>query len=305
MVMFARENYGMKFENTRPNAMDTHFSKIAKKYRQLRTTDSEPVSVIIDKIKNLNRIEAVDVGCGAGRYDLLLFKHLGEKLNLTCLDANAEMLKSLEKYLKKQDIRNFSATQSLAENMPFHNSSLDCVCTFNAVHHFSLPDFLAESARVVKSGGYIFIYTRLREQNEKNIWGLYFPGFNEKETRLYTMDMLKESIAKADGIAIESIVFFAYSRSAALEELLERAESHHYSTFSLYSPAELKEALKGFSFNISSEFEDSNRVCWFDENILFIIKKESSGTEPKITEQKASVDYLQAAAAYRPPGFVV
>ena len=253
--------------------MDRHFSKIAKKYRHLRTTDSEPISVIVDKLKNLYHVEAVDVGCGAGRYDLLLLKHLGDRLNLTCLDANAEMLKSLVKYLKEQDISNFSARQSVAENMPFKDNSLDCVCTFNAVHHFSLPGFLAESARVVNSGGYIFIYTRLREQNEKNIWGLYFPGFNEKETRLYTMDMMIESIARADGIEIESIVFFAYSRAAALEELLKRAESHHYSTFSLYSPAELEEALQTFSVKIRDQFEDPEKVHWFDENILFVIKK--------------------------------
>lgn len=271
--MSAKKNRKMASDNTVPEPVNKHFTRVAKKYRQLRITDSEPVSVIIDKLKNLDHIEAVDVGCGAGRYDLLLLKNLGDRLNLACLDANTEMLKSLEKYLKEHDISNFSARQSVAENMPFKDSTLDCVCTFNAVHHFSLPGFLTESARVVKSGGYIFIYTRLREQNEKNIWGLYFPGFNEKETRLYTLDMMKEAIAGASGIVIESIVFFAYSRAATLEELLERAESHHYSTFSLYLPAELEEALKAFSIKIQDQFEDPGKVHWFDENILFIIKK--------------------------------
>jgi ubiquinone/menaquinone biosynthesis C-methylase UbiE len=271
--MFSQNAHEMNKENITPKVMGQHFSRVAKKYRNLRTTDSEPISVIVDKLKNLEHIEAADVGCGAGRYDLLLYKHLGDKLRLTCLDANAEMLESLTRYLKEHDINNFSVKQSVAETMPFPDNSLDCICTFNAIHHFNLPRFLIESARVLKAGGYLFMYSRLREQNEKNIWGLYFPHFVEKETRLYSLDGLKQSVAAVDDFAFESIVFFAYSRMAALEELLERARSHHYSTFLLYSPEELEEALKGFSLNIKNQFEDPQQIRWFDENVLFIIRK--------------------------------
>ncbi len=271
--MAAQKSFEMEWEKPASKVMDNHFSRVAKKYRNLRTTDSEPISVIVDKLKNLDHIEAADVGCGAGRYDLLLYKHLGDKLRLTCLDANAEMLKSLTKYLKEHDISNFSAKQSVAETMPFADSVLDCICTFNAIHHFNLPRFLVESSRVLKPGGYLFMYSRLREQNEKNIWGLYFPHFIEKETRLYTLDGLKQSVAAVENLAFESIVFFAFNRLAALEELLERAKSHHYSTFSLYSPEELEEGLKGFSLNIKNQFEDPQQVRWFDENVLFIIRK--------------------------------
>jgi ubiquinone/menaquinone biosynthesis C-methylase UbiE len=271
--MVAQSIDGMGFENPLRKYFTRHFSRVAKKYRNLRTTDSEPISLIVDKLKNLDHIEAVDVGCGAGRYDLLLYKYLGDKLRLTCLDANAEMLKSLAKYFTKHDISNFFVKHSAAETMPFPDSVLDCVCTFNAIHHFHLLRFLNESARVIKSGGYLFIYTRLREQNRKNIWGQYFPQFHEKETRLYSLDVMKQSIEAVDNLIFESIVFFAYSRLAALEQLLERARSHHYSTFLFYSPEELEEALKGFSVNIKNEFEDPQQIRWFDENILFIIRK--------------------------------
>lgn len=252
-----------------------HFSSIAKKYRNLRTTDSEPISLIVNKLVNLEHIEAADVGCGAGRYDLLLYKYLGDKLQLNCLDANPEMLKALSKYLAKHKISNFSVKHSVAETMPFPDSVLDCVCTFNAIHHFDLSRFLNESARVIKSGGYLFVYTRLREQNSRNIWGQYFPQFHEKETRLYSLDEMKQSIEAIYNLTIESIVFFAYSRMAALEQLLKRAQSHHYSTFFLYSPEELREALKGFSLNIKNEFDDPQQIRWFDENILFVVRKKS------------------------------
>src|SRR4030042_388434 len=102
--MLSPNVYEMSRENIAIKAMGQHFSSIAKKYRNLRTTDSEPISVIVDKLKDLDHIELVDVGCGAGRYDLILYKYLGDKLKLTCLDVSAEMLKSLTKYLTKHDI---------------------------------------------------------------------------------------------------------------------------------------------------------------------------------------------------------
>jgi ubiquinone/menaquinone biosynthesis C-methylase UbiE len=271
--MFTENNDVFVRDKTMFESMQKHFSEIARKYRNLRTTDTEPITLIVDKLFNMESIEAVDVGCGAGRYDMLLYRYLGDRLKLTCLDANAEMIKNLSTYLARQGIRNFSVKCSTAETMPFPDNTLDSVFTFNAIHHFDLPRFLSESARVIKSGGYLFVYTRLREQNSKNIWGLYFPQFNEKETRLYSMDELKQSIGTIDDLVFESIVFFAYSRIAALEKLMTQARSHHYSTFFMYTPEELDEALKGFSSNIAKAFKDPKQVQWFDENALFIIRK--------------------------------
>ncbi len=44
-----------------------HFSRIAYKYRDLRTIDLALLSIIKNKLENLTEIEAVDVGCGAER----------------------------------------------------------------------------------------------------------------------------------------------------------------------------------------------------------------------------------------------
>jgi ubiquinone/menaquinone biosynthesis C-methylase UbiE len=219
------------------------------------------------------RINAVDVGCGAGRYDLLLLKYLGDKLRLTCLDASAEMLQELDNYLAKKNIRNFTTICSQAEKLPFPDNAMDCVATFNAVHHFHLPIFLSDSVRILKSGGYLFIYTRLREQNKRNIWGRYFPRFKQKETRLYTMEALQDSIESVPGLAVEAIVSFAYHRRSNINQLVQRARAHHYSTFYFYSPEEMEEAVRGFSQNITNHFGDTQQIQWFDENVLFIVRK--------------------------------
>ena len=204
-----------------------HFSKIARRYQYLRTTDTKPVALIAKELKELAHIEAIDVGCGTGRYDLLLCRYLGDRLQLTCCDANAAMLKTLDEYFKTNDVSNYTSIRSQAEHIPVPDSTFDSVFTFNAIHHFSLPEFLQESARILKSGRYLFIYTRLRDQNKNNIWGRYFPEFHQKETRLYTLETLKQTAASVPNLRIKSIESFKYKRIATLEQLIERARAKH------------------------------------------------------------------------------
>ncbi len=54
------------------------------------------------------------------------------------------------------------------------------------------------------------------------------------------------------------------------------AENKHYSTFSLYSEAELDKALKSFKQNIKNNFADTERVQWTDENVMIFFIKEQS-----------------------------
>ncbi len=250
-----------------------HFSKIACRYRDLRMTDLEPILFIKGKLKGRSQIRAVDVGCGAGRYDLRLFQNLGRKIYLYCIDANEEMLKRLNGLLVTRRIKNFQTIGSSAENLPLEDNSVDCVFTFNAIHHFKVRGFLRESSRILKGGGYLFVYTRLRRQNGENIWGTYFPLFNEKETRLYELNELKSLLRKTKELKIESIEYFKYARVSCLDRLIYQVENCHYSTFALYSPKEFNKAMRGFKRNIQKHFEDIKNITWFDENILLVIKK--------------------------------
>ncbi len=256
-----------------PTAIHHHFSKIAHRYRNLRTTDLEPIILIAQKLIQQSHIKAADIGCGTGRYDQLLFQYLGDKLHLSCVDANDDMLGILNTYLQEHDISNFTFINSKAESLPFPNNDLDCIYTFNAVHHFNLPNFLKESARIMKGDSYLFIYTRLPKQNMRNIWGRYFPEFCNKETRLYTMNTFMKAVADVPQFSVESIEYFKYKRISTLDQLMERVRSNHYSTFWLYSPEELQAAITGFVQNINNQYEDTDDVNWFDENIMFVIRK--------------------------------
>lgn len=252
--------------------MHNHFLHIAPQYRELRTTDLGPVLFIAKKLQDLQNIRAADIGCGAGRYSLKFVQHLGEKCHLFCIDNNREMLRHLKEYFVRNHITNFMPIRSDSHLIPLQTDSLDCVISFNAIHHFSLPVFLKEISRILKNNGKLFIYTRLHDQNAKTIWGKHFPSFNEKESRLYELDDLKSVFEKDPNLNINFIKLFEHKRVYPLEKLVEQAKNHHYSTFKFYRKKEFREALHKFVQNILSHYDDLDKITWKDQNTLLVIE---------------------------------
>jgi ubiquinone/menaquinone biosynthesis C-methylase UbiE len=257
-------------------SIERHFSTISDIYRGLRTTDLEPILHIKKELHELPMINAVDIGCGCGRYELKLLQYVGNRLNLLCLDKNKEMLAQTKVYLSRHNIENFNTIISIAENLPILSKSVDCIFTFNAIHHFNLSGFLKETSRVLKYEGILFIYTRSRSQNSHSVWGKYFPLFAEKEKRLSEIDKLKKLIEDFHCLEIKNIQLFKYPRISNLDQLIKQACNHHYSTFSLYHDSDFKKSLKKFKKNLKKNFKDLNNINWIDENVLLVIRKKGS-----------------------------
>jgi len=252
--------------------MHDHFSAIASKYRNVRTLDAKPILHIKNILKEKPKISMADIGCGDGRYSLELLKCLGDKCYLHCIDSNEKMLTYLENYLIEQNVTNFCIRPGNADKLPLENDSMDCIVIFNAIHHFGIQRFLAEALGCLKNDGHLFIYTRLRNQNSRNIWGQYFPLFTEMENRLYELDELEKHIQNAD-MSIHSTKVFGYSRTSSLDRLVHQAQNNHYSTFTLYDKETFDESLEAFQQNIKKNFDDLGQIKWYDENILLEIRK--------------------------------
>ena len=252
--------------------MHDHFSAIASKYRNVRTLDAKPILHIKNILKEKPKISMADIGCGDGRYSQELLKCLGDKCYLHCIDSNEKMLTYLENYLIEQNATNFCVRPGNADKLPLENNSMDCIVSFNAIHHFDIQRFLAEALGCLKNDGHLFIYTRLRNQNSRNIWGQYFPLFTEMENRLYELDELEKHIQNAD-MSIHSTKVFGYSRTSSLDRLVHQAQNNHYSTFTLYDKETFDESLEAFQQNIKKNFGDLGQIKWYDENILLEIRK--------------------------------
>lgn len=183
------------------------------------------------------------------------------------------MLGQFNRRFVEDSIRVAGTIKASAMCLPLSEESLNCIFTFNAVHHFSLLEFLHEMARILQDGGYLFVYTRMRSQNSRSVWGRFFPLFTSKETRLYEEDEWKEAITKIPSLRLQKTRTFEFNRKSNSERLGDQAENHHYSTFDLYTRSEFKTALNQFHDNLRGYFGDPNNIRWIDENILFILQK--------------------------------
>jgi len=254
------------------SGMEGHFAKVADVYRDMRTTDEAPILYIRDQLAELSAVSAADVGCGAGRYDLLLFRHLNS-LSLACVDISSEMLAQLTRYLEQNGIRGFETVNAGVEEMALADQSLDCVFTFNAIHHFDFPLFLSKAKHAIKKDGQVFIYTRTPEQNAGSILGRFFPGFSQKETRLYRQEQMEKWVGGAGGLKMIEAKTFRFPRASTLERLIEQVRNRHYSTFSLFGEVEFERACHTFEEAVLAEFDDPAKVSWHDENILLRIAR--------------------------------
>ena len=153
-----------------------------------------------------------------------------------------------------------------AEQLPLRTASLDLVTAFNCVHHFDLARFLAAAARVLAPGGQLFIYTRTPQQNAGTIWGRYFPGFTEHEQRLHSEAALRDAVRRTDGLTMAATQTFRHSRTSTAGRLGAQAQGCHYSTFSFYTPEELRAAIATFLARLPGP-----EVSWVDEHLLVIV----------------------------------
>ena len=267
------KNIDIGFGHRARTNLNSHFSRIALIYTDVRTTDEEPIILIRNRVQGYSSIMGADIGCGCGRYDVELLRFFGNSLYLFCIDENEDMLRQLKNTLNVRDAQYFETACCPANNLQLRSNSLDFIVTFNAVHHFDLIGFLNEVARTLKDNCYLFVYTRLRSQNIKNIWGRYFPKFCEKEIRLYEHEEFKIALHKIRSLKLCSVEYFKYRRRASMEVLIKSALHHHYSTFDLYGEKEFEESLKEFQNNIVKNYNDLSDVFWNDENVMFVVKR--------------------------------
>src|SRR5436190_10077477 len=221
-----------------------HFERVAVVYESLRTTDEAPLRAI-GQLLPQRPVTGLDIGCGTGRYTRLLRALLPDGSRLAAADVSAAMLAQL-RAASRGRAPGVVPLLAAAEQLPLRTASLDLVTAFNCVHHFDLARFLAAVARVLRPGGQLFIYTRTPQQNARTIWGRYFPGFTEHEQRLHSRAALRDAVRRTDGLKMVATQTFQHPRTSTAERLGAQAQGRHYSTFSFYTPQELRAAIATF-----------------------------------------------------------
>lgn len=132
---------------------DFKFDKRADKYdSEFEGKFSEKFySLLTDNITLSDGSNVLDVGCGTGT----VLKRLSEKFGIRGygIDTEEKMIEQAVLKCPDMDIRLCSCTET-----PFNDKSFDTIVACMAYHHFSDREkFAAEAARLLKSGGRLYI----------------------------------------------------------------------------------------------------------------------------------------------------
>lgn len=126
----------------------------------------------------------LDIATGGGHVAYTFAPHVAR---VWATDITQEMLDQVKDEAARRGLANVRTTYAKAEALPFEDASFDLVTCRIAPHHFdSIPQFLAEVARVLKPGGtfalvdnvvpagsvgdYVNAFERLRDPSHLRAW---------------------------------------------------------------------------------------------------------------------------------------
>ncbi len=137
-------------------AAQEQFARQSERYGQGHILEKvDDVRIALDQIRLPMPARVLDVATGAGHTGLFLAS-LGHRVTLA--DLARPMLERAQKTAAERGL-NVEIVQHAAEVFPYESGTYDLVTCRVAAHHFSAPErFIAETARVLKPGGwFLFI----------------------------------------------------------------------------------------------------------------------------------------------------
>jgi ubiquinone/menaquinone biosynthesis C-methylase UbiE len=110
----------------------------------------------------------LDSGCGPGRYIRTLLDY--DPSEVVGLDFGVDIIEENKK--RFSEFSNVKFTQSSCHDLPFDNEYFDFVVSAGVLHHLENPmeSLIKEHARVIRKGGYLFIFIAGKGGLELEVW---------------------------------------------------------------------------------------------------------------------------------------
>jgi len=137
------------------HAAQEQFQKQSHRYaRGHILEDTQDVAAAFEGLDIPAGSEALDVATGAGHTAFFLAR---AGLSVTASDLTPGMLERVREGAAERGLE-LRTSQHSAESLPYRDGTFDLVTCRVAPHHFSSPgDFVRESARVLKPGGWFVV----------------------------------------------------------------------------------------------------------------------------------------------------
>ncbi len=142
----------------------------------------------------------LDIATGGGHVAYTFAPHVAR---VWATDITQEMLDMVKLEAAKRGLGNVRTTFAKAETLPFDDGSFDLVTCRIAPHHFdSIPDFLAEAHRVLKSRGTLAVVDNVVPEGPVGDYINAFERFRDpSHLRAWAMEEWRTAI-KAAGFAL-------------------------------------------------------------------------------------------------------
>jgi len=224
-----------------------------------RRSNSEVLTATLE----LHDKKAVDVGCGEGHLVRLMTRHGAKAFGVECNPKQLELAHAAK------PVAGEVYYDGRAEELPFAADSIDVVVFFNSLHHVAVDNMtmaLSEAARVLKSGGVLYISEPVAEGAN---FELMQPVHDETEVRAKAY----EALQGAAGLGLRSQDEFTYIHPAVhadfaqFKERLLRTNPHRADAFAAHEDA-LKEAFVriGEAVKDGYAFDQPMRVNLFSKD---------------------------------------
>ncbi len=195
----------------------------AASFEKFRSQTTETAAALIQSIlryvPSSPGARVIDIGCGTGRYVLLLASATEARVFAT--DLSRAMV---EKGREKDNAQNVSWFLSDACRMPFADESFDVTLLFLVLHVVKDPkEALEEAYRILRPGGHCLILAHSHAQLDRQIVFRFFPEARKlNKRRMLSLTKLKELVQEIGFHHLRTGAFLeatTYSRDAFLERV--------------------------------------------------------------------------------------
>lgn len=142
---------------------------------------SEESYYLLNRWKNNNYKEFLDLGCGLGRHSLLFAKN---NFQVNAFDLSTTAIENLKNKSKDLHMQNIVCTTGDMNELPYKDNSFDCVLAYHVISHTDtqgIKTIIKEINRVLKKEGEFFLTLC-----SKNSWSFQESGYPKLDENTVT-----------------------------------------------------------------------------------------------------------------------
>ena len=210
----------------------------------------------------------LDIATGGGHVAYTFAPHVAR---VWATDITEEMLTQVREEANKRGLDNIRTAYAKAEMLPFEDASFDLVTCRIAPHHFdSIPDFLAEVARVLKPDGTLAIVDNVVPAGTVGDYVNAFERFRDpSHLRAWTLEEWQAAFDKA-GFAI------MHGEQLLKRMVLDTWAGRHDAIMKAFLRAMLVEATPGVAAFFDVQDADSDKLSFRLSEALFVAQRKPS-----------------------------